>query len=43
MSDYVELVLSITVGLWAYFRLFLAVNDDSNLFMGNDPYSYSNG
>jgi hypothetical protein len=43
MSDYVELFLSIAVAIWAYFRFFLAVNDNANLFMGYDPSSYSTG
>ena len=30
MSDYVDLALSVTVGLWTYFRFFLAVFDNAN-------------
>ena len=43
MSDYVELILAITVAIWVYFRFILAINDDSNLFMSYDPSSYSYG
>lgn len=43
MSDYVELALSIFIALWVYFRFFLSVNDDENLYMIYDPSSYSTG
>jgi hypothetical protein len=43
MSDYVELALSAAVALWVYYRFFLAVNDDANQFMYNDPSLYSTG
>ena len=43
MSDYVELALSAAVALWVYYRFFLAVNDEANQFMYNDPSLYSTG
>lgn len=43
MSDYVELILSITVALWVYFRFLLAADDNANLFMTYDSSTYSAG
>ena len=42
INDIIDLFLAIGVGAWVFFRYYLAVNDNANQFMNQDPSEYSN-